>query len=63
MSSQDKIVAIGFFTAPEFEQWGAKMRHVYSVRDDHPFRDLLKAIDDAESVQLLNAIRLGNTLD
>ena len=44
----DQIVAIGFFTGPEFKRWGIRLRHVYSLEDNRDFEDLLSAIDNAD---------------
>ena len=48
MHKDDEIVAIGFFTAPEFKRWGAKLRHVHKLEDNRDFDDLLTAIDRAD---------------
>ena len=48
MPTDDEIVAIGFFTAPEFKRWGAKLRHVHKLEDNRDFEDLLTAIDQAD---------------
>lgn len=54
MPTDDKIVAVGLFTAQEFKRWGSKLRHVYTIEDDVQFDDLLTAIDKAEASAALN---------
>lgn len=45
----DKIVAVGFFTAPEFKRWGNTLRHVHKLEDNRDFKDLLDAIDKVDA--------------
>jgi hypothetical protein len=44
----EKIVAVGFFTQPEFLRWGARLRHVHKLEDNCDFEDLITAIDKAD---------------
>lgn len=61
MPERDRIVAVSFLTAPEFERWGSKLRNVYALDGNSSFEDLLKAIDkvDAEQNAHVPALQRG----
>lgn len=48
MTEQDRIVAVSLLTEQELTAVGQGLKHVYPIGADHPFNDLLRAIDLAE---------------
>lgn len=62
MSDREKFVAVSLLTAPEFNRWGSRLRHVYRVEDTPEFSELLIAIDKADEENKMRAENTGKTL-
>jgi len=49
MPHKSDTVVVGPLTAPDYEEWGHRLRRVYQIKHGDKFADLLQAIDRADT--------------
>ena len=50
-AEQERVVAIGLLTQTHLDVLGTSLKQVFAITDDHPFEDLLQALDELDRKQ------------